>query len=193
MQSVLLLLGVCLLPLTGWSQARTWTFIQDGKMVNDSGATWTFKKNGRIDAALVRIDGTNVILLAPDATYRTLPATSLSPADRAYLRKASGVPDEEASPMAQAASAQSEASKRLMDATRLKNEAAARRRLAQLSLDAADRLDNEVKTASADNCEQDLVKLRNQAAEKRQNAARFQKEAAELERAAHSMEVGQMH
>jgi hypothetical protein len=162
-------------------------------MVNESGATWSFKKNGRIDAALVRIDGTNVILLAPDATYRTLPVTSLSPADRAYLRKASGEPDEDASAMAQAASAQSEASKRLMDATRLKNEAAARRRLAQLSLDAADRLDNEVKTASADTCEHDLMKLRNQAAEKRQNAARFQKEAAELERAAHSMEAGQMH
>ncbi len=239
MQSVLLLLVVCLLPPGAWSQTRTWTFIQDGKMVSDSGSSWSFKKNGRIDAAFVRVDGTNAILLAPAASYRTLPVLSLSQTDRAYLRQAGALPDPEADKMAQAAAAQCAVSRRILEAARFKNEASAQRRLAQLSLEAADKLDNEatrlsaragkrethadrrgraadtletsrnlspgategyvnskgdaaIKTAAADNPEQDLVRLRNQAAEKRENAARFQKEAAELERVARSMEDDQM-
>jgi hypothetical protein len=143
MQFALLILVACLVPLAGRSQTRTWTFIQDGKMVNDSGAIWSFKKNGRMDAAFVRADGTNVVLLVPDATCRTLPLLSLSPADRSYVRRVGGVTDQEAEIMAQTVSAQSAASSRVIEATRLKNEAFARRRLAQLALDAADSLEND--------------------------------------------------
>jgi hypothetical protein len=111
-------------------------------MVNQSGGTWSFKKNGRIDAAFVRLDGTNAVLLAPDATYRTLPLTSLSQTDRVYVRRARGVPEQEAENMAQIAPSQTAANRRVFEATRLKNQAAARRRLAQLALDAADGLEN---------------------------------------------------
>lgn len=112
-------------------------------MVNQSGGTWSFKMNGRIDAAFVRLDGTNAVLFAPDATYRTLPLTSLSQTDRAYVRRAGGVTETEAENMAQIAPSQTAASRRVFEAARLKNQAAARRRLAQLALDAADGLENE--------------------------------------------------
>jgi hypothetical protein len=143
MQFALLILVACLVPLAGRSQTRTWTFIQDGKMVNDSGAIWSFKKNGRMDAVFVRADGTNVVLLATDATCRTVPLLSLSATDRYYLRGPGGASEPEAENRAQRVSAQSAASPRAVESTRLKNEASARRRLAQLALDAADSLEND--------------------------------------------------
>jgi hypothetical protein len=238
MNFVLLILVACLLPLSGRSQTRTWTFAQDGKMVNDSGAAWTFKKNGRIDAAFVRLNGTNAILLTLDATYRTVPLVSLSAPDRSYLRKTGVVSEQEAALMAKAEAAQSAAAKHVIEATRMKNEAAARRRLAQLALDASDRLENEagdlskragglaaqanehaavadtlqtctelspktnevtvsaqpgtsIKKSDADNLMQDYLRLKNQASGKRESAARLQREAADLEQAAHLIDAEQ--
>jgi hypothetical protein len=237
MQCVLLLLVACLLPFSGLSQTRTWTFAQDGKMVNDVGDTWTFKKNGRMDAAFVRLDGTNAILRTADASYRTVALICLSPADRSYLRKGGVVSEQEAAKIAQAVAVQNAASKRALEVSRMKNEAAARRRLAQLALDSAERLDNEAvflstnrvggfeahvgspdatadrseksrdplagsgktdvpangdttnNVPAAGSLENELARIKNLAAEKRRNAAKLQKEAADLENAAHSMEA----
>jgi hypothetical protein len=208
-------------------------------MVNESGATWSFKKNGRIDAAFVRLTGTNAVLLAPDATYRTLPLMSLSQTDRSYLYLAGGVSERETGNMVQIVPSQTAAFRHVFEATRLKNQASARRRLAQFALDAAAGLENEagelsgqrghvatvsshqdavtytpqistglsrgaaqasvtdgaeaaVKKADADSPNQDSVRLRNQAAERRASAARLQREADGLEQAAHLMDVDEM-
>jgi sugar (pentulose or hexulose) kinase len=236
MKFAILLSLAFLLPLSARSQARTWTFTEDGKIVTDSGEAWSFKKKGRIDAAFVRMNGTNVILLTPDAKFRAVPVRSLSQSDRSYLEIAGGITQSEAANMAQAVAGQSAAAKRVIEATRLKNEAFARRRLAQLALDTADRLENEaaglsgragglasdaywhdsvadtletsselspaateasvharataaIKNSGAENIMQDAVRLRHRAADERANAARFQSEAANFERASRSLEI----
>lgn len=71
------------------NEQRTWTFSQDGTMHSPSGDGWSFKKNGRLDAAFARLEGTNVILVsAVDGQYRAIPITSFSEDDRTYLRTA---------------------------------------------------------------------------------------------------------
>ena len=56
-----------------------WTFAEDGLMHSSSGGRWSFSKGGRLDAAFVRLEGTNVILLCGvDGQDRILPAASLS-------------------------------------------------------------------------------------------------------------------
>ena len=80
-----LTLAVCLLALAAGAQARTWTFRRDGQIQAPGGAT-SFRKGGRINADLVRVDGTNVILrLALNGKDGVVPLDSLSDADRAYL------------------------------------------------------------------------------------------------------------
>jgi hypothetical protein len=137
-----LLALVLVLPSSGLSQARTWTFCEDGIMQGDSGRVWSFKKNGRIDAAFVRLSGTNVILLSPDAKYRKIPVICLSDSDRSFLDQVNDVSNRNAARITQAAAAQNAATRRI-EAARLRNEAAANRQLAQLSLEAAGKLENE--------------------------------------------------
>jgi S1-C subfamily serine protease len=85
---------------------RTWTFINDGRMVSPSGGGWSFKKGGRLDAAFVRVDGTNVIVVADtDGQYRVIPVSSLSEGDCAYLVKAKGVSESDAASIKQAVAA----------------------------------------------------------------------------------------
>ena len=64
---------------------RTWTFSEDGIMSCPPGRGWSFKKGGRVDAAFLGFEGTNVVLLAEDGTRRVISPTSLSQKDREYL------------------------------------------------------------------------------------------------------------
>jgi hypothetical protein len=113
-------------------------------MQSPSGGEWSFKKKGRFDAALVRVDGTNATLLgAADGQYRIIPVTSLSEDDRAYLQQASGISESEAAVIQQTVAAKNVDSARKRDATQLKEEAASKRQLAQLENEAAARLEND--------------------------------------------------
>jgi hypothetical protein len=217
---------------------RTWTFSEDGIMRCPSGGQWSFKKKGSIDAAFVRMEGTNVtVMCTADGKERVIPAASLSDDDRAYLKGANGVPEWEAATISQAAAAKSAEARRAADVGQLKTQAASKRNLARLDIEEALRLENEArrlgtragslefqadhharvadrmessgvippkasltyigaklsqsrKTDAADQVEKDLVRVGQEAGDKRAAAARLEQEAAELEATARSMERG---
>lgn len=125
-------------------EQRTWTFSQDGKMQSPSGDEWSFKKKGRLDAALISLDGTNVILLgAADGQYRIIAVTNLSEVDRAYLLRAKGMSESQGAIIQQTAAVKNAEPRRKMDAARFRAEAASKRRVAQLEIEAAERLEND--------------------------------------------------
>jgi hypothetical protein len=85
-------LALCLLAVIAGAHARTWTFRRDGQIQDPGGAT-SFRKGGRINADLVRVDGTNVILrLALNGKDGAVPLDCLSDADRAYLGAVKNAP-----------------------------------------------------------------------------------------------------
>jgi hypothetical protein len=218
-------------------EKRAWTFSHDGKMHSPSGGEWSFKKKGRLDATLIRLEGTNVIVLATDGQYRIIPTESLSENDRAYLLTATGISESQIANIRETVSAKSAESRRKSDAARFNSEAAAKRRLAELEIEAAGQLENEAarlgsransleyqadrrarfadriensavvppeaglayvnakaatafKTGAADRLEGNQARLSREAAEKRANADRLGREAANLEQMARSMELG---
>lgn len=72
-----------LCAFSGQPVVRQWSFIHDGKMVSTSGEL-SFKKGGRLNARLIRVVGTNWIVLKPsrsDLEYR-LAITNLTAADQ---------------------------------------------------------------------------------------------------------------
>src|SRR3974390_1340523 len=85
--------------LVAWSafafDVRTWTFSQDGQMKTSSGGSVSFKKKGRFDAAFVRLENTNVVLLARSGEYLTIASTNLCDLDRDYVARATGRDDSE--------------------------------------------------------------------------------------------------
>lgn len=126
------------------SEQRTWTFTKDGIMRSPSGGEWSFKKNGRLDAAFVRLEGTNVVLLGgADGQHRLMPAESLSEADHIYLRGAGGVSELEAMSIKATAASESAKSARKADASRFLAEAATKRRAAQLEIGAANQIESD--------------------------------------------------
>lgn len=120
---------------------RTWTFRDDGQMKTSSGGNVSFKKKGRLDAAFVRTEGTNIVLLAHHGEYLTIALTNLCDADQVYLSRASGVTQSEANWVGQNAIVRNEMARRRIESAKLSEEAVARRRLADLELEAADKLD----------------------------------------------------
>ena len=125
------------------SEMRTWTFGEDGEMRSPSGGTWSFKKNGRVDAAFMDLQGTNVVLIADDATRRILPVKYLSESDRAYVEQASGTSEPEVAVIEQRAAIRNSESMRTADVARMKSEAAIKRRAAAREIEAACKLENE--------------------------------------------------
>ena len=86
---IVTLVALCQLApcLFGASESRTWTFEDNGNISSGPGI-WSFRKGGRIDGRFIRLDGTNaVIVKLVDGTARSVPYSSLSEADRAYLAK----------------------------------------------------------------------------------------------------------
>jgi len=112
-------------------------------MQTSAGGRVSFKKKGRLDAVLVRLENTNVMLLATHGQHLTLPAGSLSDNDRAYLRKANGIDEAEASGSKQTALVKNEMSRRRAEAAKLREEATTDRKLSSMELDAAEKLENE--------------------------------------------------
>jgi len=112
-------------------------------MKTSTGGTVSFKKRGRIDAGFIRLETTNVVLLAMHGEYLVLPANSFSDPDCAYLRKASGMEDSEAGCGGQSSMVRNEMSRRRREAAGLREQAASTRNLFGLELAAADQLDHE--------------------------------------------------
>jgi hypothetical protein len=137
----LILLASVLAAAAG--ELRTWTFSEDGEMRGLSGGKWSFRKNGRLDAAFIGVQGTNVIVVVNDGNRRIVPAKCLSEDDRAYLKQASGLSESQAAEIGQRVAATSAESKRKTEAARIRAEAATKRHVAQLDSDAAGRLENE--------------------------------------------------
>ena len=126
--------------------SRTWTFIEDGVMRCPSGGAetaWSFKKNGRLDAAFIGLQDTNVVLLAEDGTHRVIPATSLSENDRAYLKEARGISEEQAADIQKRAVANSAESIRRSEIARMRAEATIKRRAAELEIEAGKQLERD--------------------------------------------------
>jgi hypothetical protein len=211
-QNAYLLFSIVL--ATTWAalagELRTWTFGQDGQMNTSSGGTVSFKKKGRVDAAFVRMETTNVVLLAAHGEYLTTSTNNLSDTDRDYIARVSGIEESAAAWVGQNAMMKNEMSRRRIESAKLNDEAAVKRLLAEVELEAADKLDAQaagllagmaqtnqvgaevVKLESAatiaggatDELEQDIARLRHQAQEKRLRAANLQREAANLEQTA---------
>jgi hypothetical protein len=123
---------------------RTWTFIEDGVMRSPSGgseATWTFKKNGRLDAAFIGLEDTNVVLLAGDGTRRVIPAASLSENDRDYLKEGRGISEEQAADIKKQAVANSAESIRKSEIARMRASAETKRAAAKVELESAKRIE----------------------------------------------------
>src|SRR5215467_5697770 len=70
------------------AELRTWTFSQDGQMKSSSGGVTSFKKKGRIDAAFVRVETNDVVLMAPRGEIITVALTNLSDLDRDFVARA---------------------------------------------------------------------------------------------------------
>lgn len=149
-QKALLSAGLLLLAsASGAAEWRTWTFAQDGQMKTSAGGSVSFKKKGRLDAALFRADATNAVLLAGHGEYLTISVTNLSELDRSYVVRAAGIDSSEAAAVGQSAIVRNEMTRRTVEAARLREQAAGRRRLAEIEVDAADKLDAQAASLSA--------------------------------------------
>jgi hypothetical protein len=125
------------------AELRTWTFRQDGQMKTAGGGTVSFKKGGRIEAVFVRLQSTNVLLLAAHGEYLFLPSGSFSDGDRAYLRRAGGAEDSAAYSEGPSALVKNEMSRRRLEAAGLRDQASTARHQAEVELEAARQLDSE--------------------------------------------------
>jgi len=125
----------------GWSasaaELRTWTFSQDGQMRTSASGTMSFKKQGRLDAALIRLETNNVVLLATCAGNLAIAATNLPVADITYVARANRIAKSRNACNEQSAMVKNEMFRRRREAAQLRNDAAAGRRSAQVELDAA--------------------------------------------------------
>jgi hypothetical protein len=181
---------ICSLCALIWTAAaaelRTWTFSQDGQMKSSSGGVTSFKKKGRIDAAFVRVETNDVVLMAPHREIITVALTNLSDLDRDFVARA--VRLDEPDPVSTLpAIERNELSRRKVEAAKVRDDAAAKRRLAQTELDDAEKLDSEATRLSdkagdfqsqalaASNCASDLA-----ASGKAKSAAGIASSAAEL-------------
>jgi hypothetical protein len=118
-------------------QPRTWTFSQDGQMKTASGGLVSFKKNGRLEAAFVRTEMTNVVLLVRTGEYRTIPAKSLSDSDIVYVAKLTNSGSSETGPVRPRMAKPDPAAEKRIQASELKNHAASRRQLATMARETA--------------------------------------------------------
>ena len=118
-------------------------------MKTSSGGTVSFKKKGRIDAAFVRLETTNAVLQGLKGEFLTIPAVDLCEDDRSFLARISGIEEAEASWTAQSAIVRNELARRRVEAVKLKDDAAAKRALAQIETDAADKLEAQAASLAA--------------------------------------------
>lgn len=102
-----------------------------------SGGIVSFKKNGRLEAAFVRAETTNIVLLVRTGECRTIPAKSLSDSDAAYIAKLTK-PDSAASGLVRPTMLKPDpAAEKRIQASQLKNHAASRRQLATMARETA--------------------------------------------------------
>jgi hypothetical protein len=136
-----------LFVLCGWSasaaELRTWTFSQDGQMRTSAAGTMSFKKKGRLDAAFIRLETDNVVVLATRAGNLAIAATNLSEADLTYVARANRIGDCGGTWTEQSSMVKNEMSRRRREAAQLRGEAAAGRSSARAELEDADALEKE--------------------------------------------------
>ena len=139
-----LICSLCALIWTAAAaQLRTWTFSQDGQMKSSSGGVTSFKKKGRIDASFVRVETNDVVLMATRGETITIAITNLSDLDRDFIARAVKLDEPDTVSAALPAIERNELSRRKVEAAKVREDAAARRRLAQTELDDADKLEGE--------------------------------------------------
>jgi hypothetical protein len=138
---------ICLLVALVWTAAaaelRTWTFGQDGQMKSSSGGVLSFKKKGRIDGAFVRLENTNVILLGARGEYFTIPETNFCEADHDFIARVVHVSEPEPKSVWKTAIERNEIARRKVEAAKLREAAAEKRRLSESELGEADKLEDE--------------------------------------------------
>jgi hypothetical protein len=112
-------------------------------MRTSAGGTVSFKKKGRIEAVLVRVETTNAVLWTRHGEYLTIAACNLSDVDRSYLAKASAANEADPAWNGQPDVVRNEMSRRRREAAKLREDAALKRSQAQTELEAADKLESE--------------------------------------------------
>jgi len=138
------------LAATG-GEPREWTFSEDGSARSSLGGFTSYRKNGRIEAAFVRLDdGTNALLQTTTGEYLTILTTAFSREDLAYLLGASGTTRTETAVMHQpAVGANGQASQHKSQARGLRDEAETKRKLAGIESDEAARLERDAERLGA--------------------------------------------
>jgi hypothetical protein len=139
----LICLWIALVGTAAAAELRTWTFNQDGQMKTSLGGVTSFKKKGRIDAAFIRLESTNVVLLGAHREYFTIPERFLSDPDRDYVARSVRLNESDTALAGQSAIERNEMSRRKIEAAKVREDAAEKRRLADSELDQADKLDDE--------------------------------------------------
>jgi len=112
-------------------------------MRTSADGTVSFKKKGRMDASFIRVETNCLVLLATRAGYVRIASTNLSEPDRLYICRLTAADEPDASLAGQSLLVRNELSRRKREATKLRDDAAAKRRLAQIELDDADGLENQ--------------------------------------------------
>lgn len=124
-------------------------------MKTASGGTVSFKKMGRLDAIFVRAESTNVVLLATHGQCLTIPANNLCNLDRSYIVNITGVEHPAVVRVAQSAIVRNEMLRRRVEAAKLKDDAEASRRAAEIEMEAADELDSQAAVLAGRACDLD--------------------------------------
>lgn len=124
------------------AELRTWTFSHDGQMKTSSGGVTSFKQKGRMDAVFVRAETNTVVLMPSRGQYITIALTNLSDPDRDFIVRTVKLNEPDVPPGLPALE-RNELSRRKLEATKVRNDATAKRRLAQSQLEEAGTLDSE--------------------------------------------------
>jgi len=108
-----------------------------------SNGTMSFKKGGRLEAALLRWQTNNLVVLSCRAGNLTVATENLSEADRSYVARSNGTDETVRKGVEQSALVRNEMTRRRREAAQLRDEAAANRQLAQDELVAAKDLEKQ--------------------------------------------------
>jgi len=103
----------------------------------------SFKKMGRLDAVFLRVEGTNVILLATHGQSLTIPKTNLCDLDRSYIENLTELQHPAPPRVSQSAIVRNEMLRRRVEAAKLREDAAADRQAAQIEIEEAGQLESE--------------------------------------------------
>lgn len=112
-------------------------------MRTGANGSMSFKKGGRLEAALIRWQTNDLVVLACRAGNLTIASDDLSDADRSYVARASGTAQSVHGQVEQSSLVRNEMTRRRREAAQLRDEAAEAKQLAQDELVAAKDLEKQ--------------------------------------------------